>query len=168
MHDASGPVVATVVGAGDNEMIGECSNTLYYNYNAFVNTRMASDTISAKPSQNVADQGCIAGRGKDAFAKLCEFTCGLEYCPISACLCTKLGREGTGPGDIKELCEFGCQYGHCPIQAGCRCTVYGELRKLIGQCYPQKEDDCDCPAGLAGVRSAVQWMRCKTSIPMWW
>lgn len=52
---------------------------------------MSTVTISATPPLRLQDQGCVEGTGKAPFNDLCEFTCGVDYCPTTACMCTKFG-----------------------------------------------------------------------------
>ncbi|GFF89260.1 hypothetical protein IFM53868_05776 [Aspergillus udagawae] len=80
------------------------------------------------PPYALADQVCIAGWGKGDFLGLCNFSCALGYCPVGACVCTKMGPHPDKPAvkgvqdypaagrdaNFAGLCSFSCNYGYCP------------------------------------------------------
>ncbi|KAJ5971679.1 Glycoside hydrolase family 71 [Penicillium vulpinum] len=82
-------------------------------------------------SPNLDDQVCVEGWGMGDFIGLCEFSCSLGYCPVGACVCTKLGPQPTLPestgvvgypaagkdANYPGLCSFDCTYGYCPSTA---------------------------------------------------
>jgi len=76
-------------------------------------------------------QVCINGTSVSGFSGLCEFGCHLGYCPIGACVCTRMGEQRDlpepknvngypGPGkdaNYAGLCAFDCNYNYCPEPA---------------------------------------------------
>lgn len=169
----SGGVEITITRAGstlvsvDGESISSgCSNTLgVENWNAWVGSKMAGNSISVK-SPSLANQVCIQGWGKGNFAGLCEFTCSLGYCPIGACVCSKMGPRAkmliaTGiqgyptsgeSASYSGLCSFACNYGNCI--AGVCGTV--EVPLTVPTVSPFVADTCTAGSGsgaLAGLCS---------------
>ncbi|OJK04633.1 carbohydrate-binding module family 24 protein [Aspergillus aculeatus ATCC 16872] len=147
----------TVVSLGGNEISSGCSNTLgAENWNAWVGSAMAGNAISVKPT-SLADQVCVEGWGKGNFAGLCEFTCSLGYCPMGACVCSKMGPPPTMPKatgirgypiagespSYSGLCSFACNYGDC-LEGVCG-TV--EVPLTIPTVSPFTPDTCTAGTG---------------------
>ncbi|KAK4102843.1 carbohydrate-binding module family 24 protein [Parathielavia hyrcaniae] len=99
-----------------------CDDTSgYTNWNAFV-ASTAGGTVSR--TVNSTQWVCIEGTAAAGFDELCAFTCRYGYCPVGACLCTKMGPGNTLPGPDTPgfgtasywgLCSFACNYGFgCP------------------------------------------------------
>lgn len=96
------------------------------NWNAHVGTALGA--LYTKQSADLADEVCVKGWGKGNFMGLCEFACSLGYCPVGACVCTKLGPHPKLPpatgvngypaagldANYAGLCAFACEYGYCP------------------------------------------------------
>lgn len=88
---------STIASIGGEDIFDGCSQVLgIENWNAWVGSAMARNQISIKTA-SLADQVCIQGWGKGNFEGLCEFTCSLGYCPVGACVCTKMGPQPTMP-----------------------------------------------------------------------
>ena len=103
-------------------------------------------------SPNLASAACVEGFGYKNFNEVCQFNCKsvtrsyppkeisicspnipfrYNYCPISACVCTKKGVALTQPATINKngypeaglgssyigLCSFACNYNFCPSNA---------------------------------------------------
>lgn len=92
---------------------------------------------------------CVEGTAAAGFDELCAFTCKYGYCPVGACLCTKMGPGNKLPGpetpgfgtmgfpakgrtaSYGGLCSFACNYGYgCPQ----RLLRHGRARA----CHPQR------------------------------
>ncbi|PWY88966.1 hypothetical protein BO70DRAFT_393486 [Aspergillus heteromorphus CBS 117.55] len=135
----SGAVIVTITRDGstvatmDGQSIssGCAASSGVENWNAWVGSAMSSSTISATPTYSLDQVTCIEGWGSGNFLGLCEAACGWGYCPISACLCTKLGPPPSVPSDTgvegypiagedgsyTGLCSFDCDHGYCPSTA---------------------------------------------------
>ncbi|GKZ33830.1 hypothetical protein AbraIFM66950_003914 [Aspergillus brasiliensis] len=160
----SGDIAITITRGGssvvklDGQDISDgCANTLgIENWNAWVGSTMAEDSISLKPT-SLTDQVCIEGWGKGNFAGLCKFTCSLGYCPVGACVCSKMGPQpkmpkatgiqgyptaGESPS-YSGLCSFACNYGNC-IEGVCG-TV--EVPLTIPTVSPFTPDTCTAGTG---------------------
>ncbi|KAB8232369.1 glycoside hydrolase family 71 protein [Aspergillus alliaceus] len=101
------------------------------NWNAWVGSASASESVNAKPEANLFNQKCINGTGANNFAGLCEFGCKYGYCPLGACYCQLQGEpretpNATGPmgypragldASYSGLCAFDCPHGFCPDTA---------------------------------------------------
>ncbi|QRD84998.1 putative alpha-1,3-glucanase [Aspergillus flavus] len=101
------------------------------NWNAWVGSASASESVNAKPETNLFNQKCINGTGANNFAGLCEFGCKYGYCPLGACYCQLQGEpretpNATGPmgypqagldASYSGLCAFDCPHGFCPDTA---------------------------------------------------
>lgn len=97
------------------------------NWNAWVTSHWAANSISAAPKLDISDQVCVNGTGPNNFSGLCEFTCSYGYCPVGACVCTAIGEQRTMPkakgikgyplagedASYSGLCNFNCNYGPC-------------------------------------------------------
>lgn len=101
------------------------------NWNAWVGSQTGS---SVNKKVDISKWVCIEGTAPGApdFAELCEFTCGLGYCPPGACYCSNMGGQkdlpdedtpGYGskgypaegaPSSFQGLCAFACNLGTCP------------------------------------------------------
>lgn len=94
------------------------------NYNAWTATATNIFDLGLEPT--IEGFVCIAGTSLAEFSVLCDFTCALGYCPISACVCTEIGPQPTLPNatgvvgyptvnvDYEGLCAFACNYGLYP------------------------------------------------------
>ncbi|KAJ6006733.1 carbohydrate-binding module family 24 protein [Penicillium sp. IBT 35674x] len=148
---------STVVSIDGEDISSGCSNTLgIENWNAWVGSQMAGTTISVKPA-SLADQVCIEGWGKGNFNGLCEFTCSLGYCPVGACVCSKMGPQPTMPkatgvvgypvtgesASYSGLCSFACNYGNC-IEGVCGTT---EVALTVPTVSPFTPDTCTAGSG---------------------
>jgi hypothetical protein len=115
---------AVVFFEGTAEIETSCPNT-YNNYNAWVESVWSDNSVSVEvPS--LSEAVCVNGTGLGDFEQLCDFTCGLGYCPRGACVCSALGKQPKLPkatgvqaypiGDESYggLCSFACNYGYCP------------------------------------------------------
>ncbi|PWY68530.1 hypothetical protein BO94DRAFT_551031 [Aspergillus sclerotioniger CBS 115572] len=92
---------------------------------------ISSTTINVTPASSLGDQTCVEGWGDGNFLGLCEKSCSWGYCPMSACVCSKLGLPPTVPKDTgvqgypiagedasySGLCSFDCNHGYCPTTA---------------------------------------------------
>lgn len=157
---------STVVSLGGENIFSGCSNPDgIENWNAWVGSQMADSSVSVRPA-SMADQVCIQGWGKGNFAGLCEFTCSLGYCPVGACVCSKMGPQPTLPkatgitgypttgesASYSGLCSFACNYGSC-IEGVCG-TV--EVPLTVPTVSPFTPDTCTAGSGsgaLAGLCS---------------
>ncbi|KAK0737079.1 glycosyl hydrolase family 71-domain-containing protein [Apiosordaria backusii] len=129
----TGAVVVTVgsITVNKRPIKTSCDDTNgYTNWNAFV----ASTTGAAvSKTVNSTQWVCIEGTAAASFDELCAFTCKYGYCPVGACLCTKIGPGNKLPGpdtpgfstvgfpaegrsaSYGGLCSFACNYGFgCP------------------------------------------------------
>ncbi|KGO38630.1 Glycoside hydrolase, family 71 [Penicillium expansum] len=68
---------------------------LVENWNAWVGYTMGNSLSGTSP--DLAKEVCIEGWGMGDFNGLCQFACSLGYCPVGACVCTKLGPHPTLP-----------------------------------------------------------------------
>ncbi|KAJ6124088.1 carbohydrate-binding module family 24 protein [Penicillium samsonianum] len=147
----------TVVSLGGQMISSGCSSSLEIeNWNAWVGSEMAGNSISVKPA-SLANQVCIEGWGKGNFKGLCEFTCSLGYCPVGACVCSKMGPQPTLPkatgiqgypvagesASYSGLCSFACNYGGC-IEGVCG-TV--EVALTVPTVSPFTPDTCTAGTG---------------------
>ncbi|RDW93688.1 glycoside hydrolase family 71 protein [Aspergillus mulundensis] len=103
----------------------------YTNWNAVVGGASGPSISALSPKLAISDQTCIEGTAPGNFQGLCEFTCKYGYCPIGACVCTKLGAPRVKPkatgnkgypiagegSSYIGLCNFACNYGYCPPEA---------------------------------------------------
>ncbi|PYH29356.1 glycoside hydrolase family 71 protein [Aspergillus neoniger CBS 115656] len=101
------------------------------NWNAWVGSSMSSSTISVTPATSLSNETCIEGWGAGNFLGLCSAACSWGYCPIIACVCSKLGPPPTVPEETgvegypisgedasySGLCSFDCNHGYCPSTA---------------------------------------------------
>ncbi|PYH90291.1 hypothetical protein BO71DRAFT_487248 [Aspergillus ellipticus CBS 707.79] len=124
-----GSTIASINGQSISSGCAATSNI--ENWNAWVGSSMSSSTISATPTYSLDEETCVEGWGSGNFEGLCEKSCGWGYCPMSACLCTKLGPPPTVPSDTgvlgylisgedasySGLCSFDCDHGYCPSTA---------------------------------------------------
>lgn len=148
---------STVVSVLGEDIFSGCSNTLgIENWNAWVGSKMAGNGVSAIPA-SLADQVCVEGWGKGNFNGLCEFTCGLGYCPVGACVCTKMGPPPTKPKatgiqgyptagespSYSGLCSFACNYGGC-IEGVCGTA---KVPLTIPTVSPFTPDTCTAGSG---------------------
>ncbi|KAJ6036601.1 Glycoside hydrolase family 71 [Penicillium herquei] len=99
------------------------------NWNAWVGYTMGNPLSGSSP--DLDKEVCVEGWGMGDFNGLCGFACSLGYCPVGACVCTKLGPNPTLPNPIgvigypaagkdanyAGLCSFSCEYGYCPSTA---------------------------------------------------
>lgn len=135
----------------------------YTNWNAFV----ASTTGTAvSKTVNSTQWVCIEGTAAAGFDELCAFTCKYGYCPVGACLCTKMGPGNKLPGpdtpgfgtvgfpaegrsaSYGGLCSFACNYGFgCP-NAYCD-TAEHDL--VIPNVSPFTPDACTSGVGEGGL-----------------
>lgn len=130
--------------------------SIYAEFNAYVASATASNSISATPPRSRSQQTCIEGWGPGDFAGLCSFNCKNGYCPISACVCTKLGPPPKdipttkpvgypGPGKSGSyigLCAFSCARDYCPSPA-CSYTQSPIVTPTVSEFLP--------PACVAGA-----------------
>jgi hypothetical protein len=89
-----------------------------------------ADDMDAPPGRPQSGEGCVSGEDDSVnTADLCEFSCGLGFCPESLCTCVTTGQlrdlphEKPGTNviawdehdvDLNRLCKFACKYGYCP------------------------------------------------------
>ncbi|KAJ6029918.1 carbohydrate-binding module family 24 protein [Penicillium canescens] len=147
----------TLVSLGGESISSGCSNTMgIENWNAWVGSEMAGNSISVK-SPSLANQVFIQGWGKGNFAGLCDFTCSLGYCPLGACVCSKMGPQAKLPvatgiqgyptagesASYSGLCSFACNYGNCI--AGVCGTV--EVPLTVPTISPFTPDTCTAGSG---------------------
>jgi hypothetical protein len=157
----TGEVIVTISRSGTTiaQMTGksittDCTNGIE-NWNAWVGSATSSETISATPALDIAEQVCVEGTGVYNFAGLCEFACNLGYCPIGACICLLMGAQHTKPNatgvegyplsgedpSYAGLCSFDCNYGYCPDAACATVSVPLPVPTV---------SDFDPPACIAG------------------
>lgn len=162
----TGAVVVTVGSMTVNErpITTSCDDTSgYSNWNAFV-ASTAGATVSAEV--NSTQWVCIEGTAAAGFDELCAFTCKYGYCPVGACLCTKMGPGNDLPDEnipgfgtigfpakgksasYSGLCSFACNYGFpCP-NAYCDTT---EHELVIPSVSPFTPDACTSGVGEGGL-----------------
>lgn len=141
-----------------------CSVKGVENWNSWVGYTMGNALSGISP--DLDREVCIQGWGMGDFNGLCGFACSLGYCPVGACVCTKLGPHPTLPkptgvngypaagksANYAGLCSFSCAYGYCPPTA-CG-TVSVPL--TIPTVSPFTPDTCTSGSGqgeLAGLCS---------------
>ncbi|KAL3260421.1 hypothetical protein ABHI18_004577 [Aspergillus niger] len=92
---------------------------------------MSSSMISVTPAISLSNETCIDGWGAGNFLGICSAACPWGYCPITACVCSKLGPPPTVPEETgvdgypisgedasySGLCSFDCNHGYCPSTA---------------------------------------------------
>ncbi|KAK4148379.1 glycosyl hydrolase family 71-domain-containing protein, partial [Chaetomidium leptoderma] len=162
----TGAVVVTVGSMTINErpITTNCDDTSgYTNWNAFV-ASAAGAAVST--TVNSTQWVCIEGTAAAGFDELCAFTCKYGYCPVGACLCTKMGPgnklpDADTPGfgtvgfpaegrsaSYGGLCSFACNYGFpCP-NAYCDTT---EHQLVIPNVSPFTPDACTSGVGEGGL-----------------
>lgn len=115
----SGPAITT-----------SCTNGLA-NWNAVVGSARGGTAVNVSPKLSISEQTCIEGTAPGNFQGLCSFTCQYGYCPIGACVCTKMGAPRVKPkatgikgypiagegSSYIGLCSFACNYGYCPPES---------------------------------------------------
>jgi hypothetical protein len=103
----------------------------YANWNAVVGSAEGPSISAVSPKLAIDEQACIEGTAPGNFQGLCKFTCQYGYCPIGACVCTKMGAPRVKPkatgmkgypiagegSSYIGLCSFACNYGYCPPEA---------------------------------------------------
>ncbi|KAK3351870.1 glycosyl hydrolase family 71-domain-containing protein [Neurospora tetraspora] len=119
-----GQVTMTVFG---DAISGDCSRwNGFTNFNAHVASTLSTAVINAQAA-DISQAVCVNGTGMHVVKDLCEFTCSLGYCPQTACVCTRLGKQPTLPkptgvqgypkgnldASVSGLCSFACNYGNC-------------------------------------------------------
>ncbi|KAJ5907801.1 carbohydrate-binding module family 24 protein [Penicillium taxi] len=147
----------TIFAWGGESIVDGCSNSLgIENWNAYTGYSMSLDTISVETS-SFAEYVCIDGWGKGNFDGLCEFTCAYGYCPVGACVCSKMGPQPTMPtatgvigypiagesASYSGLCSFACNYGYCPDTA---CGTV-EVALTVPTVSPFTPDTCTAGSG---------------------
>ncbi|KAH8601096.1 glycosyl hydrolase family 71-domain-containing protein [Bisporella sp. PMI_857] len=108
--------IATAVGAVS---IGDCTKV---NFNPYVYTENAG---SSSASVDIRNHVCIRGYGAGSFFNICQFSCKIGYCPVTACVCTKIGPPPAMPTPLFKngyptdgnrnfdgLCGFAVNYGY--------------------------------------------------------
>ncbi|RAK76374.1 glycoside hydrolase family 71 protein [Aspergillus fijiensis CBS 313.89] len=124
-----GTTIATL--QGQSISAGCAASSGVENWNAWVGSAMSADTISVTPAYSLGDETCVEGWGDGNFLGLCEQACSWGYCPITACVCSKLGPAPTVPEDTgvqgypiagedasySGLCSFDCNHSYCPSTA---------------------------------------------------
>ncbi len=157
--------------AGRMPITDECNNG-YANYNAFVQSSQSTPTISVAPPP-VHNLVCVNGTGVGDFEAICGFTCSTGYCPETACVCTKMGKQPVPSPDVKVvgypaegrdssfagLCAVSCRLGQC------------ERFKKLGVCddkqHPYVIPDVSpflpltCTGGSGGEYSELCEFTCK-------
>ncbi|KAF2116938.1 glycosyl hydrolase family 71-domain-containing protein [Lophiotrema nucula] len=120
------------IGGVNTDVSTECMSGGKMNWNARVSSDNWPLSKSGGPweqKQDVEDRVCIQGWGEGlGFNDLCEFTCGLGYCPDS-CVCENIGEQrdkpdptydkgfpANGDDNYAGLCDFACNLGHCPSE----------------------------------------------------
>ncbi|PYI33812.1 alpha-1,3-glucanase/mutanase [Aspergillus indologenus CBS 114.80] len=132
----SGSVVISVTGStgtitvGGQDISSGCwEGDQVENWNAWVGYSMGGAVDADSPKLN--KEVCIEGWGMGDFNGLCSYSCSLGYCPVGACVCTKLGPQPDFPtptgiqgypaagkdANYAGLCSFTCNYGYCPSTA---------------------------------------------------
>ncbi|PQE12788.1 alpha-13-glucanase mutanase protein [Rutstroemia sp. NJR-2017a BBW] len=61
------------------------------NFNAYVMGSSAPLGTSSTPTIPICGLNCTSGSGTGNFKQICEFSCGIGYCPLGACFCTGMG-----------------------------------------------------------------------------
>lgn len=119
-----GKVVANLVGKMD--ITDKCSAGGLANYNAYVQHQWSTPSISVTPPP-VQDLVCVNGTGVGDFELLCMWTCSSGYCPDTACVCTKMGKQPKPRPEVNVvgypaegrdssfagLCAVACRQGQC-------------------------------------------------------
>ncbi|KAH8193680.1 hypothetical protein TruAng_012156 [Truncatella angustata] len=114
--------IATVVGFVP---IAECTEE---NFNPYV---YYGSGPSSSASLDINDFVCVEGFGVGNYGPVCEFSCSLGYCPVTACTCSKIGPQPTRPTALQidgypvdgnenfgGLCSFSVNYGYTGIECG--------------------------------------------------
>lgn len=162
----TGAVVVTVgsMTVDKRPIKASCDDTSgYTNWNAFV----ASTTGEAvSTTVNSTQWVCIEGTAAAGFDELCAFTCKYGYCPVGACLCTKMGPGNRLPGPDTPgfgtvgfpaegrsasywgLCSFACNYGF-----GCPNTYCDTVEHplVVPNVSPFTQDACTSGVGEGGL-----------------
>ncbi|PYH89995.1 hypothetical protein BO71DRAFT_463829 [Aspergillus ellipticus CBS 707.79] len=128
----SGDVVVSVTASGGTitvegqDISSGCSEgDQVENWNSWVGYTMGESVGDYSP--DISNWVCIEGWGMGDFNGLCSYACSLGYCPVGACVCTKLGPQPTLPtpsgiqgypaagkdANYAGLCAFDCTYGDC-------------------------------------------------------
>lgn len=138
-------VLATIVG----KPVGGCGPNNLANFNPYVGSAVSPKSITPKsPALNVADLVCVEGTGIGDFQDICEFNCKYTNCPVTACVCTRLGPKPTIPtwrntpgytrGDPNfiGLCNYACNLGYCPSDV-CSTTPMPIVDPPVSPFYPE-------------------------------
>jgi hypothetical protein len=136
--------LATIAG----KPVGGCGPDGYANFNPYVGSAVSTKAITPRsPPLNVADMVCVEGTGVNAFQNVCEFNCAHGYCPVSACVCSKLGPQPTNPPWLNipaytrsdpnfiGLCNYACNLGYCPTDV-CSTTPQPIVEPTGSPFYP--------------------------------
>lgn len=168
--DFSGDVVITLKRGNDvlttlrGALVGGCGPGGFANFNPWVGSALSPKAIAPKsPPLNVADMVCIEGTGLGKFKDICEFNCKYTNCPVTACVCTKLGPKPTIPpwkntpgytrGDPNfiGLCNYACNLGYCPEDV-CSRTEMPIVNPPVSPFFP---DTCTAGTSRAGEDGAA-------------
>lgn len=129
---ASGTVAAsiirndkTVFAVTSDKAVGGCDADGNANFNIYVSGDFSPATIPAvETPYDVSELACTAGTGAGDFAGICSVVCKYNYCPPTACVCTRIGELITEPkitGDkghaladpnYEGLCNWAYDHGY--------------------------------------------------------
>ncbi|KAH8658315.1 glycosyl hydrolase family 71-domain-containing protein [Xylariales sp. PMI_506] len=145
-----------------------CTNDIT-NWNAYVSSTYGGEVDF---SQDVSDYVCVKGWGDGDFNSVCEFVCGLGYCPSSACVCQQWGAQPTTPTDggtpvdgypadgdpnWDGLCAFVCGLGDE------YCSKYSDYcsevptATNIPTVSPFTHNACTAGTGIADFQDLCEW-----------
>lgn len=141
----------------------------YYNFNPAVTTGWGANIAAKSPPININSGYCMQGTGVGDFGEMCQNTCAkYDYCPLSACMCTKFGaQQGTDivrgpPGypaagrdtNWSGLCAVACSYGYCPSKF-CGMTKLPDIISTVSPFTPKSCTSGKANTGLAVDQSAL-------------
>ncbi|KAM0324575.1 hypothetical protein ACHAQA_007960 [Verticillium albo-atrum] len=121
---------AAIASGSGIAITNQCEAGGLANWNAWVGYAKGPSGLSKTPL-SMDGRVCVEGNGLGGFSGLCKFTCGLGYCPLGACFCTKMGQQRKypesknvqgypapgGDANYSGLCAFACRFGYCPETA---------------------------------------------------
>ncbi|TDZ17905.1 Mutanase [Colletotrichum orbiculare MAFF 240422] len=153
-----GKVVAEV--SGKQDITDTCGNGGLSNFDAYVASAWSGSGPSVTPPP-VDELVCVNGTSIGDFEMLCTWTCGLGYCPKTACVCTTMGKQPTLPkstgikgypaagrdSTFSGLCGYACDYGYCPDDV---CDTV-EHPLIIPEVSPFTPDSCTSGTGVGEV-----------------
>lgn len=131
-YSGYGDVVVSMIHSGTTTSVSGSISSICQanvtNWNAWVGYKWGQSISTTKPALSIYDQKCTEGRGAGVYNLICQYTCQYGYCPLGACVCTRLGAQkrlpvssgikgyplpGSSPS-WEGLCDFACNLAYCP------------------------------------------------------